>query len=1673
MHKLFKKIISSIIILTFSVVQIIPLNPTKARAQSVLSLPEPGVMLNPSDFFIPTLLRGLRVYPDEPLRLDFIVDNGHSKLKDESLQSESRRLIKYFLAALAIPESDLWVNLSPKEENKIVPATFGITEMGRDLLAQDYLLKQLTSTLMYPETSLGKEFWDRVYTKVSQDFGTNAIPVDTFNKVWIVPDKALVYEKGRMVFVVESRLKVMLEQEYVTSQLCQDTKKICASSQEKDFSPKVTQLIREILIPEIEKEINEGKNFAPLRQIYQSLILATWYKKRLSDGILAQLYVNRYKTDGIEVENKSIKYEIYDQYMKAFKKGVFNYIREDVDPVTNNIIPRHYFSGGVDATNLALQLSFVSSERELSKFASSPVGDIEEHQVELDASNPIDQTLETPGYRSIDQMIQHIEQKEQIYAGLVSGMREMDIGFIEAQKALNQFDEAFKNIENEIIFARRGTGELVGLSVRVFDNYLQSIREIHKGNRAWLVAYLDLIWPEAERKSQRFKDFHGQAKRVWLKWNAGIEIETRKKKTSRLSLNQEFLDLKEAFDSVPTRPRWQALVDEIIKRGFIIHFSGEASNRFEHHFERQMNKTVLESVLKEDSSEEVETLIDIFLPNTVLDRSSKNWKQKLRTQVTDWIKGYVQPLTVEKESQWKKIVIDRLGGEELGGVFRKPLENIQRKSRLQGVVVLLSFLTVIVGFIANGGSRFESVERLSREKAALMANSDAQQDKVLKPKSSLDSNDEESFTFQVGGAPRLDRIENDQTTEELSPERQKARDIVIDEIQKLEGHLEDASSQQEVLKEEIEEISLDVKKSKVSVLERAKELNPLEVPKKEAPQEMSQLKEPQEWHTPKQKDFDQGAKIDDNNKQNFQLQSYKMRMDDGNSESYSKILARSKGGNRYLQDGQYSRVTLAGDLVPRESEFKSWTIESEGAQFREWIRMESFGSRASLVYVPPGYVINGVETGKNVESYDVSFDQINGLWHISFDKSPGSIKLSVRPGESGELSELEAMEFVDERGEVIPRSEAKLYLRSQLSPLIVSIIDEIQDFPKQKKIKVMEKVLRLFYYSTNRLLNSSTFDGQSQLKIATSYFVHECDIGSFLRIAMTHLLDIPEQIQTGYLDFNQTDVFSSGSGHTWVHTVDGIRDSNHMVEESSKFFRKEGVSDEDWERELVFLKQRAKQKMKELESILLRLKEQKIQKEIQKQKEVLKQYQSRKSSVTNHEEIIKAYENALEDNHQLLKGLHNASLDQNKLNQIFAQIEYKIVTVLHSRFNKNQLMINGHYLLELLSILEEKNRFIEGVTKKEIRKNDDYIQELKSKIFQNIEVIARANKWELNEPLSKPIVVRQGDQKVITNFIGETLKSAAVAFYTLKDQLTGQKVTDQFFIEDDPSLISYAKGVYVFWNISKSEYFLKGENVEKYDLQPSYKVNLEMELLEVEGSLEVLAFHIKSSNEIFVFGITDQRVQLKVEENLFKIVMIEGIPTLVIIDVIGDIYLKNTTSSNKIFEAKPDGLTTNNLFVIDKNNWIGFDLVVSPSGAPVQTPIGKGAAFDKYKGEIYDFVGKIQRSPDGKWYAQVKDSSGNYLIGNWVAGKELSQATSGIDNEIKTSLSDNRTSGSADLDIIHFSNGEFILKKLIPSQAVIKWKASSQQLRRHVLYAKSKFREREGCKGSLMVLVSR
>ncbi len=435
------KFLSTVLVLsTFLMTSVI--GPLPVAEADEFNLPVPGVMVHLSPPLEPPILKGIKVHADSPFRFDFILDRGDSysslvgqnssviasearQSQQEQLKQEATRLIKYFLASLTIPEKDLWVNLSPYEKDRIIPNSFGLTEMGRDLLAEDYMLKQITASLIYPEDEVGKRFWKKVYEEATKKYGTTNIPVNTFNKVWIVPEKAVVYEnaKAGTAYVVEAKLKVMLEQDYLAmskhvnvgvtegglrplSPTLTDRRSVGRAlgpegvspvsagfgeqlrvsgmrtehagetrGQDPNINSLGSQIIREIVIPELTKEVNEDKNFAKLRQVYNSLILATWYKKKIKDSILEQVYADKNKIAGVGYANSlplagRVRQggdvgAIYQRYLQAFKKGVYNYIKEDVDPMTQETIPRKYFSGGetlIDVDSIMQNVSKLPSK---------------------------------------------------------------------------------------------------------------------------------------------------------------------------------------------------------------------------------------------------------------------------------------------------------------------------------------------------------------------------------------------------------------------------------------------------------------------------------------------------------------------------------------------------------------------------------------------------------------------------------------------------------------------------------------------------------------------------------------------------------------------------------------------------------------------------------------------------------------------------------------------------------------------------------------------------------------------------------------------------------------------------------------------------------------------------------------------------------------------------------------------------------------------------------------------------------------------------------------------------------------------------------------------------------------------------------------------------------------
>jgi len=368
-----KHILNKITALFLAILMVLPV---QGFAQVLSYMPPPGQMITQSikPYDLPYIVGmrfngtgGSRTAPTVDIfNFTFFLNRGNAPAKEDILRSEVDKVGKYFLAALTIPEKDLWVNLSPYEQNRIITPELSRTDLGKDLLGEDYVLKQLAASLTYPDSESGREYWqeiNNVGARSPRPGQGNPAPTNSFTKIWIVPGTIKMKEASDRVVITQATLKVMTEEDYLATQ--QNNIGAHASPVITGGAcPSPTESFKKYIVPIIEKEVNTGKHFAHLRQVYRAIILAGWFKKKLKDTILSQVYFDQKKTKGAENNDPALKEKIYNEYVKAFNQGVYKVIQREKVKSQNfsggyKIERRQYFSGGANlgATSAVAQVT--------------------------------------------------------------------------------------------------------------------------------------------------------------------------------------------------------------------------------------------------------------------------------------------------------------------------------------------------------------------------------------------------------------------------------------------------------------------------------------------------------------------------------------------------------------------------------------------------------------------------------------------------------------------------------------------------------------------------------------------------------------------------------------------------------------------------------------------------------------------------------------------------------------------------------------------------------------------------------------------------------------------------------------------------------------------------------------------------------------------------------------------------------------------------------------------------------------------------------------------------------------------------------------------------------------------------------------------------------------------
>ena len=325
----------------------------------------------PSDKFRPLHLRYLGY---DNLNNDFkiLLDKGDTKKEDLEnktyLDKNTQTLLKYFFIGLVLPNDKFWVNLRPDAPDNIIDDDLARTDIGRIFLEADVQLKKDTAQFTSPQTPEGKAYWDKLYQKAGELFGTENITIPTITRPWIVPNEIIIREAPDNAYIYKATLKVMLEEDYLESPSHKVTRSPDSLEDYSFKDPRLkelnqysTQLIKELIIPKLTYQANTAKRYAPLRQVYYSLILAQWFKQKYKDrdGSFKEsvIFKNRPfsgrtvpKIDSGDLTNLTSK-EPYDkqtyfkQYQQSFKDGEYNLTEPIYILYGQNI--RRYISGGM------------------------------------------------------------------------------------------------------------------------------------------------------------------------------------------------------------------------------------------------------------------------------------------------------------------------------------------------------------------------------------------------------------------------------------------------------------------------------------------------------------------------------------------------------------------------------------------------------------------------------------------------------------------------------------------------------------------------------------------------------------------------------------------------------------------------------------------------------------------------------------------------------------------------------------------------------------------------------------------------------------------------------------------------------------------------------------------------------------------------------------------------------------------------------------------------------------------------------------------------------------------------------------------------------------------------------------------------------------------------------
>jgi len=213
------------------------------------------------DKFRPLHLRYLQ-YDPQLNNFKLLLDKGNLKsLSKPFIEQSTKTLLQYFLVGVSLLNDTFWVNLRPDSPDNVIDPLLAQTDVGKILLEADVQLKKDTARFTLPETPEGKEYWDKLYTKAGEIFGSQNVTIPTLTRPWIVPNEIILREtvgeangpeeakraEGPNAYIYKATLKVMLEDDYLKGSAVYNFK----DDRLKELNAYASSVLREKIIPKL------------------------------------------------------------------------------------------------------------------------------------------------------------------------------------------------------------------------------------------------------------------------------------------------------------------------------------------------------------------------------------------------------------------------------------------------------------------------------------------------------------------------------------------------------------------------------------------------------------------------------------------------------------------------------------------------------------------------------------------------------------------------------------------------------------------------------------------------------------------------------------------------------------------------------------------------------------------------------------------------------------------------------------------------------------------------------------------------------------------------------------------------------------------------------------------------------------------------------------------------------------------------------------------------------------------------------------------------------------------------------------------------------------------------------------------------------------------------------